>query len=1101
MNAFYKGSVLLSIIKVVTLTFTAILFFNSCQNNPDTLFELRKSTGIAFNNKITENDSMNILELEYFYRGGGVAIGDLNNDQLPEVILGGNMVPTRLYLNKGNLQFEDITEEAGILTDKWVNGISLVDINQDGLMDIYLCVGGSNNPERRKNLFYIQQVNKGIPLFEEKAKELGLDVNKSSTQAAFFDYDLDGDLDAILVNTDPDSKNPNVARPKVTDGTANNADLFFENRLNEEEMRFVEVSKKTGIIYDGFSLGLSISDINMDGWPDIYIANDHLSNDILYINQKDKTFKNLAPESIKTQSYFSMGVFLKDVDNNGRNDVFTLDMLPETYSRRQRMMMAMNLSRFQMAEMFGYQPQFMKNTLQLNWGNKNEKEIAFAEAAQLAGMHNTDWSWGSVIADFDQNGHNDIIIANGYARNITDMDFVTYQTNQNFFKKEINNLEHKQAITQQPAISLQNYAYKNLGDLEFEEVSKDWGLKGPDLSNGIAYGDLDLDGDLDLVINHINQQASVYENKIKTSSAHYIKLRTVDKNGSPLYGTKAFLHVDDTTTLYQELFPVQGYQSNQEPILHFGLGKKQMINAVEIVWPNNSSTKLNALKVDSTYTVEIPKEQTQIIKHTKKDTGFFKELTQQFNWQHQPAMPFGDMEKQSLLHQTFSKETPPLAVADIDNNGLLDFYVGSGLEQKAVLFKQIRPKEFIQQDFDKGGQFEDTGAIWFDADQDGDLDLYVCSGNTNFWEGHQSLQDRLYLQTPTGWQHSKDILPELKTYTKAVVSTDFDQDGDEDLLVFGRMVTGKYPTMPASYLLENNGSKFTDKSHEFLPTNTEIGMVSDALKADIDADGKEEIILAGEWQKIRYLKWNDGKFQMYTIENSPEGWWHAVHVADINQDGYPDILCGNAGLNNDYAQHLPLHLYATDIEGDGNPEPLLGWHIKNENAEKDLYPAFQRDDLMSQFSFMRTSFSKYADFATVDMEEILKLSKQIPEKFEINDMRSLLLINNQGNGFTIQHLPKMLQSGPITSFITSDFDKDGAMDILCLGNAQNMHISRCWNSDFYAQLLLNKNGSLELVPIEQMGTYIDSEVRAAKLLGENYFITSNYADSLVLYGW
>jgi len=1083
-----------------------LVCFFSCQEQSDALFQLKTDTGINFNNAIEENDSMNILELEYFYRGGGVAIGDMNNDQLPDVLLGGNMVPSRLYLNKGNLQFEDVTEKAGLLTKRWVNGISLVDINQDGLMDIYLCVGGSNNPNLRKNHFFIQQASKnGIPTFKDEAKQMGLDVNKSTTQAAFFDHDLDGDLDVILINTDPDSKNPNVVRPKTTDGTANNTDLFFENRLNEAGyQKFIDISQQMGVLYDGFSLGVSVTDINMDGWPDIYIANDHLSNDILYINQQGKSFVNQANKALKTQSYFSMGVFSKDMDNNGLNDIFTLDMLPETYDRRQRMMMAMNLSRFQLTKMYGYQPQFMKNTLQTNIGTNDGGEAQFAEAAQFAGIHATDWSWGSAVADFNMDGNNDIIITNGYARNITDMDFVTYQTNQNFFKSEINNADHREAIKQQPPITLHNYAFKNQGNLSFADVSKEWGLKGPDLSNGIAYGDLDLDGDLDMVINHIDQVASVYENTASQKDKHYLKVKALDQKGSPVYGTKAFLYVNDTLEQYQELYPVQGYQSTQEATFHFGLGAITSADSLIVLWPDGSSTKSTSLKADTTYFLSIEdgtKERTLLENDSYNGKKLIEPLPLNLKWIHQPAIPYGDMEKQSLLHQTFSKENPPLAVADIDQNGLLDFYVGSGLEQKGIYFRQTAPQVFEKVIFDKGGQFEDYGAAWFDADNDGDLDLYVCSGNTNFWQGHESLQDRLYLQTDKGLIYAKDRLPDLKTFTKSLIPLDFDQDGDLDLLVFGRMVTGLYPSIPDAYLLENENGVFTDKSAAYLPNKGKIAMVSDATKVDLDKDGVNEIILASEWQKIAYLKWDGKKFNLVEIAASPEGWWHSVATADINQDGLMDILCGNAGLNNDYAAHLPLHLYNADVDGDGNPDPLMAWHIKHQNNEKKLLPAFQRDDLMSQFPYLRASYSNYGDFAVSEMADVLKLSKKAPSKAVITDMRSLVLLNRGDGKFERVYLPNEAQLGPITSFLIADFNEDEQIDVICFGNAQNMHVSRCWNSDFYAQVLLNKNGHLKAAKSQDLGVVINNEVRAAHQLGNQYFVTANYADSLRFYAW
>ncbi|MEM1137452.1 MAG: VCBS repeat-containing protein, partial [Bacteroidota bacterium] len=1072
--------------KEVSIFIFLILSLTNCQlASKGSLFQLRANTGINFNNEIIENDTMNIMALEYFYRGGGVAIGDLNNDLLPDVIMGGNMVHSRCYLNKGNFTFKDITTISGLLNDRWINGISLVDINKDGLLDIYLCVGGTNQPESRKNLFYIQQKNNDsdIPIFVNKAKELGLDSDKSTTQAVFFDYDLDNDLDVIIVNTDADNKNPNSIRNKVEDGSAPNSDLLFENRLNEPTFqKFVDVSLKAGIKYDGFSLGVSVTDINMDGWPDIYIANDHLSNDILYINNGDKFFSNQIVNVIKNQSYYSMGVYSKDLDNNALNDIFTLDMLPASNERRHKMLMGMNLPRFRLAQDFGYQHQFMKNTLQMNIGINKDDNPIFTETAQFAGIHDTDWSWGSVIADFNLDGLNDIIITNGYARDITDMDFVVYQENLNFFNKNLNNEAYKLAIAQQPPIKLGNYAFMNKGSLLFTDVSETWGINTPNLSNGIAYGDLDLDGDLDLVINHINQKASILENTTKTSKKNFIKVLPLNSVGAPVFGVKAFLYIDHQKQ-YQELFPVQGYQSTQEPIFHFGINQKIEADSLKLIWPGGGTSLYYKLQADSLYTIREPikrpynKKQTEAFK-----TSFFSISNFRRTEAHLPYLSYTDIENQSLIFQTFSKEGPKLVIDDEDLSQRPDIFVGTGPKQNGLILHQNKIGEFEIQTFEKGGEFEDMDAEWLDADGDNDLDLFVSSGNVNFLNGHKSLQDRLYLRTKNGFEWSPECIPILKTFTKEVVKVDFDHDNDDDLIVFGRMVNGKFPAIPKSYLLQNNKGVFTDVSERYLPQRGFLGMVSCAEKADLDNDGTYEIIFAGEWQSIRVLKWDKDKYNEVSEEyqlSDMKGLWHSIHISDLNKDGFMDILAGNAGKNHPFAKQIPLQLYVKDLDNDGNKDPLLAWNIINQQNEKKFYPVFHRDAFTMQFPFIKTKYRKYDDFAKADMASILTLSQKPMHMEEVNFLESVIFINEKGKGFSMQKLPKAVQMGPVTTFLTTDFNMDGETDILCMGNTQNMPVFLGWNNNSLGTLVIKKKGVFEVIPNNKVQLYITGEVRAA----------------------
>ncbi|MGK7395334.1 MAG: VCBS repeat-containing protein [Candidatus Cyclobacteriaceae bacterium M3_2C_046] len=1076
----------------------------SCNQNTS-MFQLVGNSGIEFTNQLVENDSMNILDLEYFYRGGGVAIADVNNDHLPDVILGGNMVPTRLYLNQGDFKFKDISEKSGFRVTKWVNGISLADINKDGFLDIYLCVGGSNNPDLRENQFFVSEsVDKnGIPNYQNKAIEYGVASNRSSTQAAFFDYDLDNDLDIMLVNTDASNKNPNVVRIKINDGSAGNTDQLFENQLGKTG-KFINVSDSAGIIYEGFSLGLSVTDINHDGWPDVYVANDHISNDVFYINQGNKTFENQIDQILQNQSFYSMGVLSKDFDNNGLSDILTLDMMPETNERKQKMMMAMNISRFKMAEDYNYQRQFMRNALHVHKGFTQSGKPIFSEQAQFSGIHNTDWSWGSVAADFDLDGDNDIIVANGYARDITNLDFVYYQKTMGYFDEFLEDPDYKNKVNNQPPIYLSNYAFSNVGNSKFEDISREWGLLESNLSNGIAYGDLDSDGDLDLVVNRLNSPALIYKNHAKSESNHYLKIIPFDHKGIFAYGSKAYVYSSDGLQ-FEELYPIQGYQSNQEPVLHFGLGEQKVIDSLVVIWPDRTAIKIAHPKIDTTYqlhqsklstypaTQQIPDQKSKII---------FNLDNFQVDWRHEPPTPYKDFYNQPLIPQTYSKEAPQIAKADIDGNGLIDFYVCTGLEQEGQIFLQTATNQFSVAKMDKGGHFDDMDAEWIDLDQDGDLDLYVSSGGVSFMNGHKTLMDRLYLNTKQGFQLAQKQLPDLRSFTKDVISLDFDQDQDMDLLVFGRMVNGKFPSSPQSYLLQNEEGNFLDVSAQYLPNSGKLGMIASADQADLDGDGVEEIILAGEWQAIKILSWHLDHYELEPLNGfaHQKGWWQNVQVADINQDGAPDILAGNIGLNNVYAENLPLELFNVDLDKDGSPEPLIGWHIKNMDGEKDLYPLAQRDALIAQVPSLKRFYSDYEQFANVKIADLLKLGNEDYQEYKINFMESAIFINDGKANFDMISLPLEAQLGPVNKFIVEDFNQDQKPDILCMGNNEKLEVAMGWNNNFLGAFLINDE-TFEAVDNYDCNLFLKSQIRDAVKINDQSLLLANYADSLQVLSW
>lgn len=1056
---------------------------------------------------------MNIMELEYFYRGGGVGMADINRDGRLDLLLGGNMSPSRLYLNKGQFQFEDISEASGFEVNAWVNGISFADVNQDGWMDIYLSVGGSNRPSLRKNRLFLHQGLDATqtPRFVEVAASVGLASPRSSTQAAFFDFDRDGDLDLFVANTHPTNRQPNLVRTPRDGTRPQGTDQLFQNLLVETgKLAFEDVSQQAGIRYEGFSLGLAVSDINLDGWPDLYLANDHVTNDVLYLNQGDGTFQNVIEDAIKAQSYYSMGVFIKDVNGDGKNDIFTLDMLPERNDRRQRMVMAMSLNKFSLAEEYGYQPQFMKNALNLQVGTRLNEQgpplPRFSELGQLAGIHNTDWSWGSVIADFDHNGHNDIVIANGYPRDITDMDFVAYQEASSYFEQGQYQQQYREALRQQPPLALPNQAFSQTAPLRFQAVADEWGLGNPNVSNGVAYGDLDQDGDLDLVINHLNQPASVLKNQLSAPEHHFLALQPLNEQGVPALGAKVFVKAGSSWR-YQELYPVQGYQSFQAPVLHMGLGATQGVDSVLIGWPDGSVTHFPSLGIDQTH--RLTQGEGEVYQGPwppSSPPGPFSSplVVDTLAWKHEPYVPFDDFYIDPLLPQTYSTEPPLLATADVDGNGTLDAFVGSGARQKGQLFVQASEGSLLAKPFDKGGPFEDMDAAFLDADQDGDPDLYVASGGIRHMPGHPALQDRLYLNQGGHFSLAADALPNLRTFTKSVVPFDMDGDGDEDLFVGGRLDNEVYTAIPASYLLMNEGGTFSDAS-ELLPEGGRLGWIASAEAADLNQDGQEELILAGEWQPIRILEQQQGRMVEITdrfAHHALHGWWKSVSVKDLNQDGYPDIIAGNLGLNNPYAEHLPLELHIADLDANGREEFLMGWHLPDGQGNRQNVPVAMRDDLTAKVPGIKTRYPSYSAFSEVSLDELLQLAEHVPHSFRINTLESMLLINQGGQGFQRVVLPLAAQWGPLHLALSRDFNGDGQLDLLCAGNARSSPVSMSWNEASLGCLLLSQPaGGYRALPPAQAGLSLTQQLRDGAWMAADLALFSIYGAAPLLMRW
>jgi hypothetical protein len=1067
--------------KLILLLCLGSLLLTCREKNQDPLFELLPSdkTGIKFSNTLKEDEKLNILTYEYFYNGGGLGIGDINNDGLQDVFLGGNMAESRLYLNKGNLQFEDITASSGVaLADSWARGISMVDINADGLLDIYVCRAGpagprSENPALipRPNLLYI---NQGHNKFVEEAKKYGLDYAGNTTQAAFFDYDHDGDLDVFLVVNVMESKGPNVIHAKRTDGSASSTDKLYRNEgENNGQIRFADVSTEANILTEGFGLGVAIVDINEDGWPDVYVSNDYLSNDLLYINQQNGTFKNEITDYFRHQSYSAMGNDAADIDNDGLVDFITLDMLPERNTRRKNMFGLMNYDRYLSEQLMGYQPQFMRNTLQHNNGNRpGTNHPFFSETGRFSGIQATDWSWSALLADYDNDGKRDLMITNGYPKDITNRDFVMYrmaQYQQQTASGNLNNAPTIQALKEVEGAHVANYLFKNNGGLTFKNQSGAWGFDTPSFSNGAAYADLDNDGDLDLIINNIDLEAFVYKNHAdKLPGHHYLRIRLKGTKENPYgFGAKVTLYYSKEKQ-FIEHSPYRGYQSTVENTLHFGLGKNTKIDSVRITWPDQRSQLLTHVAADQVLDLDHLSATPALGIQPVIPAPLFREASEAtgIHYRHTDEL-YIDFKVQPLLPHLLSQNGPGVAVGDINGDGLEDFYIGGAFRHSGSFFIQNDRQKFIQKPLTRHQKFEeDMGTLLFDADMDGDLDLYVVSGSSEFPAGSKYYQDRLYLNDGKGnFRLDQNALPVNTTSGSSVSAADFDQDGDLDLFIGGRLTPGQYPTAPKSTILKNEKGKFSDVTSQVCPGLQNMGMVTASLWTDFDQDGWVDLLIAGEWMPLTFLKNNHGKLINVTSSTglkNTQGWWNSLAAGDFDEDGDIDYVAGNVGLNTEDqpSAEKPLTMFAKDFDKSGTMDPVI-FRYSGEN----LYPIHPRDEMTSQMNFLKKRFVYYGDYAKAEMKDIFtKEELKDAARLSCEEMRSVLL-ENQGNGkFKMKALPAAAQLGPVYGIITGDYDADGHTDLLLTGNSYAPE-SISGRQDAFNGLLLQGNGKGSFTPV------------------------------------
>ena len=1040
----------------ISFLFTiAFIWLNSCKRQQkDTLFTKLSATksGISFSNDIHDGDSSNSFINEFGYMGGGVGVGDFNNDGFKDIFFTGNQVSCRLYINKGSNKFEDITEKAGISTGVWCTGVSIVDINNDGYDDIYVCVFGKDLLHPAQNLLFINQHDL---TFKEEAAEYGLADMGNSTQAVFFDYDKDGDLDMYLVNYLLSSRNANTIFPRDRSGRSPANDKMYRNGGNEAGNNhpvFHDVTLQANIKEDGYGLGVTVSDFNNDGWPDIYVANDFLTNDELWLNNRNGTFTNTISESLQHQSYSSMGADAADINNDALPDIVTLDMLPETNERKKTSFSFMNYDRYQAERSMGYEPEFMRNMLQLNNGSITSGDTSipfFSEIGQLAGIEATDWSWSVLLADFDNDGWKDMHITNGIGRDFIDADFLEFSNK--IFSSNQTRQEQEKTIRERLAslnhVNLPNYLYINHGNYTFADASELAGINEPGMSNGAAYADLDNDGDLDLVVNNISEEAFVFINntykKNKPVENHFVSLQLKgDSLNTRAFGTKIFVYNNGSVHM-QEENPVRGYFSSVDQQLLFGLGKYDRVDSIITIWPDNKKQILRNVPADTFLVLSWKNGGNNYPDIKLRDFQLFSDVTSTSGilYKHQDNN-FNDFATQALLPHKYSQLGPFITTGDINNDGLTDFFIGGAFNFSGKIFTQQQEPTFISKNItDSIKMQEDMDCILFDADGDSDLDLLITCGDVQYEENSIYYKPRLYINDGKGnfTLNPNAIPPDVKTIAGCVSSGDYDGDGDLDLFIGGR-VSRTYPLPPKSFVLQNNKGIFTDVTAKVCPALQKPGMLTAAIWMDFDNDKQMDLVIAGEWMPILFFKNNHGILKEVTGETGltqNDGMWHSLVAADIDNDGDLDLVGGNLGLNCEYQTRPtePMQLFATDLDDNGTIDPILFYYVKNKDGKKHSFPAISRGQFSAQVPAIKKQFLLYKDYATATFDDILKGKTKDKILELICDETRSCWFENLGNGRFMKHsLPMEAQFAPVNAIICDDLDDDGYKDLLLAGN-------------------------------------------------------------------
>jgi hypothetical protein len=1068
----------------------------SCKDDDSTLFTKLSSskTNIEFKNSLEETIDLNIFSYDYLYNGAGVSAGDVNNDGLPDLYFSGNTVENKLYLNTGELTFNDITSDAQVKGKKgWKTGVTMADVNADGWLDIYVCYAGVKEMDRSNELFINNGLNEeGIPTFTEKAKEYGIDaVGMYSTQAYFFDYDQDGDLDMFLLNhgLDYHSSFENAIQRK------NERHPEYGNKLyKNNDGHFVDVSDVAGI--DGgwlnYGLSVSISDFNDDGYPDLYVSNDFDERDFFYLNNGDGTFHEALKECFGHISKFTMGSDAADFNNDNHPDLVTLDMLPEDNYRQKLLKGPDGFDKYNYFLGRGFHKQQMRNMLHLNRGLDKKGLPVFSEIGQLSGIANTDWSWASLFADFDNDGNKDLFITNGYLRDFTNLDFQKYDFDQArkvflFEGKDLASPEGKKFIfeyvNKMSSIKVGNYIFRNNGNLQFENKSKEWGLTEQTLTNGAAYADLDNDGDLDLIVNNLNDKAQIFRNNADKlyQKNHFLKIKLVgDKHNTLAVGAKVYLKTGQQQQ-FLEAHTNRGFLSSVDHTLHFGLGESKTLTEVKIIWTDGKSTTMQNVRTDTTLVIEYRKASDRGIPNgvakEKNDKPLFSDITDSvaIDFIHKENQ-YHDYKSERLLLFQLSKQGPKMSVGDVNNDGHDDFFIGGASGQSGKLFLQKANGAFqpsAVQPWEQDKNCEDVASLFFDCDGDGDLDLFVVSGGNEYAVESPTYQDRLYINNGKGiFSKASGGLPNRVGGGSCVVSADIDHDGDIDLFVGGWVLPSSFPKCSSSRILLNESTSgvlsFKDVTKKMCPALQEVGMLHDARWSDVDNDGWADLVLAGDWMPITVFK-NAGGSALVDITEEvglakTNGFWNSVMAGDFDNDGDTDFIAGNIGRNSELSasEKFPLEMYYHDFDQDGKIDPIVCNYSGGIS-----YPIATRDELLSQIAFLKKKFVRYSQYANAKIGDILDSAQMAKaEKKQIFQLQSCY-IENVGNAkFKLKPLPLEAQFAPIQSIIKGHFNEDTIEDILIAGN---LYSYRAEYGPFDASigLLLLGDGKGSFIPVHR----------------------------------